>query len=81
MLSLDEDPFQSVQLIVPGYPTTLIRVDTLKGQLAGVMDILTTTMWHWPTTGRPENDEGARRDVHVAAAADGPTSVPTEVSR
>lgn len=81
MLSLDEDPFQSVQLIVPGYPTTLIRVDTLKGQLAGVMDILTTTMWHWPTTGRPEaGDEGVRRDVHVAAA-DGRTSVPTEVSR
>jgi len=71
MLSLDEDPFQSVQFIVPGYPTTLIRVDSLRGQLAGVMDILTATMFQWPTIARPEAGEpdaaGARRDVHLAS--------------
>jgi len=71
MLSLDEDPFQSVQFIVPGYPTTLIRVDSLRGQLAGVMEILTTTMFQWPTIARPEAGEpdaaGARRDVHLAS--------------
>lgn len=73
MLSLDEDPFQSVQFIIPGYPTTLIRVDSLRGQLAGVMDILTSTMWHWPTIARPEAGEdtatGARREVHLAPPA------------
>jgi hypothetical protein len=56
MLSLDEDPFQSVQFAVPGYPTTLVRVDTLRGQLGSIMDVLATTMVHWPTIGRPETD-------------------------
>lgn len=74
MLSLDEDPFQSVQLIVPGYPTTLIRVDTLRGQLGGVMDVLVNTLWQWPTIGRPDEDagDGARRDVHVVASSTAP---------
>lgn len=69
MLSLDEDPFQSVQLIVPGYPTTLVRVDTLRGQIGSVMDVLVNTMWQWPTIGRPDEDagDGARRDGHLVA--------------
>jgi hypothetical protein len=73
MLSLDEDPFQSVQLIVPGYPTTLIRVDTLRAQLGGVMDVLVNALWHWPTIGRPDGDtdNGARRDIHLVAGAAG----------
>jgi hypothetical protein len=65
MLSLDEDPFQSVQFIVPGYPTTLIRVDALRPQLVGVMDILTSTLWQWPTIGRPEPDDEMRREGHM----------------
>lgn len=83
MLSLDEDPFQSVQLIVPGYPTTLIRVDTLRGQIVSVMDVLASTLLHWPTIGRPDasDESGAQRNVHEVSAAAGPTSVPTEVSR
>ncbi len=73
MLSLDEDPFQSVQLIVPGYPTTLVRVDAMRAQLGGVMDVLINTMWQWPTIGRVEEDavEG-RRDGHLVTGAAAP---------
>lgn len=73
MLTLDEDPFQSVQFIVPGYPTTLIRVDALRGQLGGMMDVLINTMWQWPTIGRAEEDsEAARRDGHTVAGSGAP---------
>ncbi len=52
MLTIDNDPFQSVQFFVPGYPTVLIPVSTLNQHTVTIMDILMTTCWQWPTAGR-----------------------------
>lgn len=74
MLTLDEDPFQSVQLNVPAYPIILIRVETLREHLGGLLDVLVSTLMQWPTIGQPAADmnSGAQRDVHMVAAAASP---------
>jgi hypothetical protein len=50
---LDEDPFKSVQFFVPGFPTFLFEVSTLKQQMPAVIDIITSLCWNWPTIGHP----------------------------
>ena len=53
LLTLDEDPFQSIQTFVPGYPTILVTVDTLKANQSMVMEFLFNTLWNWPSIGAP----------------------------
>ena len=54
LLTLDEDPFQSVQFFVPCYPTLLLSVTTLKEHTGYILEMMTTTLWNWPTIGREE---------------------------
>jgi hypothetical protein len=50
LLGLDEDPFASVQFFIPGYPTILIQVATLRQNLYALMEIVMSTCLAWPTT-------------------------------
>ena len=52
MLTTDEDPFYSVQIMVPGYPASLMKVADLKANLYTVLDTLITTCWQWPSVSR-----------------------------
>lgn len=54
LLSVDSDPFQNVQLMIPGYPTVLIPVSTMNQHVSAILDILMTTCWQWPTVRRRE---------------------------
>ena len=54
LLSVDVDPFQNIQLIIPGYPMVLIPVSTVSQNMAIILDILMTTCWQWPTVRRAE---------------------------
>lgn len=52
LLGLDDDPFQSVQFFIPGYPTVLIQVAMLKQYLPQMIEIMYSTCWSWPAIGR-----------------------------
>ena len=52
LLGLDSDPFHSVQVMIPGYPTVLVLVARIQEQAMMVLDLLVNTCWHWPTVGR-----------------------------
>jgi hypothetical protein len=52
MLTIDVDPFQNVQLNIPGYPVILLPVTTINQNMVTIMDILMTTCWQWPVVGR-----------------------------
>jgi len=52
LMTLDADPFNSVQLMIPGYPMVLIPVARIQEQAALILDLLINTCWHWPTAGR-----------------------------
>ena len=54
LLTLDEDPFQSVQFFIPGYPTLLISVATLKVQTPYILEMIISTLWNWPNIGQEE---------------------------
>ena len=52
LLGLDDDPFQSVQFFIPGYPTVLIQVSALRQHLPQIIEIMCSTCWSWPNVGR-----------------------------
>jgi hypothetical protein len=52
LLTLDEDPFQSVQLFLPGYPTVLLSIATLRANIPLLMESLAATCTQWPAIGR-----------------------------
>ena len=52
VLSIDTDPFESVQLRVPGYPCVLLSVSTLQQNLTAIMELMISTCWNWPGVGR-----------------------------
>jgi len=49
LVGIDEDPFQSIQVFVPGYPTCLFHVGTLKQNVAPILDLIISSCWNWPT--------------------------------
>ena len=51
LTSMDEDPFDSVRLFIPGFPTCLLSVPALKQQIPYVLDIIISNCWNWPTAG------------------------------
>lgn len=53
MLSIDEDPFQSVQFFVPGYPTVLLQVGTLQQNVSRILEMVISACVMWPTSTRP----------------------------
>jgi len=48
LLTVDTDPFISVQVNIPGFPVTLIPVAALQTSIMPLMDILINTCWQWP---------------------------------
>ena len=62
IVGLDEDPFEKVQFFIPGYPTFLVNVETIKDKMPNIMDLIISTCWNWPSllVGSPEEaaDEG-----------------------
>lgn len=58
LLTLDEDPFQSVQLFVPAYPTVLLSVGALKENTGYILEMLTNTMSNWPVASRFNEPDG-----------------------
>lgn len=63
LLGLDEDPFESVQLFVPGYPTCLVKTANVKANVPNLLDIIITNCWNWPTVGA-EREEVPRPSSH-----------------
>ena len=54
LLGLDDDPFESVQFFLPGYPTVLLRVESVKAHVNHLMELMVTTCWSWPAVGRAQ---------------------------
>jgi hypothetical protein len=52
LLGMDADPFFSVQIMIPGYPTVLIPIARIQEQSVMILDLLLNTCWHWPAAGR-----------------------------
>jgi hypothetical protein len=48
LLGIDEDPFKSVQFLIPGYPSVLIPVTVLQQNINIFMELLSTTCTAWP---------------------------------
>jgi len=56
LVGLDADPFQSVQLFVPGYPTCLVKAADIKTNVPNMLDILINNCWNWPIVGSDRGD-------------------------
>jgi hypothetical protein len=67
MLSIDEDPFQSVQFFLPGYPTILLQVSTLQQNVQRILEMVISSCVMWPTSTRPI--EGLYHAAPPSAAA------------
>ena len=72
LLTLDEDPFQSVQFFVPGYPTLMLSVSTLKQQTGYILEMITSTLWNWPTIGREETGHTSSHAVEPSLPVGSP---------
>jgi hypothetical protein len=71
LLTLDEDPFQSVQFFVPGYPTLMIGVDKLKEQTGYILEMISNTLMNWPLIGY-DHATDARISTHASLLVRGP---------
>ena len=71
LLTLDEDPFQSVQIFIPGYPTVMFNVTALKEHTGYILELITSTLWNWPIISKYEEDV-----THTSSHSVGPTVTP-----
>ena len=62
-LGLDEDPFQSVQFFLPGYPTCLVLVKNVKSIIPQLLESFYSVFQMWPATGVDRTGH-ERRSVH-----------------
>jgi hypothetical protein len=51
LLSLDDDPFQTMQVVLPGYPMSLIPVAEIKKHSATVLELVMSVCLTWPAQG------------------------------
>jgi hypothetical protein len=51
LLGLDEDPFESVQFFVPGYPSFIIPIRVVKENASHLLDLVVATCSEWPRVG------------------------------
>lgn len=63
LTNLDEDPFSSMQLFIPGFPTCMMSVTALRQNIPNIMDCIASTYLHWPVIGQ-ERDEALRIGCH-----------------
>lgn len=54
LLGLDDDPFDYVNLALPGYPVILLKVADIKQNLPHILELMINTCHAWPAIGRPE---------------------------
>jgi hypothetical protein len=64
LLTLDEDPFQSAQFFVPGYPTLMFGVAKLKEQTGFIIEMISNTLINWPLIGY-DHATDARSSTHA----------------
>jgi hypothetical protein len=53
LLSLDDDPFQSMQLILPGHPMSLVPVAEIKKHAPMILELVMSVCLTWPAQGNP----------------------------
>lgn len=71
LLTLDEDPFQSVQFFVPGYPSLMVGVDKLKEQTGYILEMISSTLLNWPHIGF-EHGPDTRTSTHASLPVGNP---------
>jgi len=49
LLILDDDPFLSIQFMVPMYPSILVEVPNLKYRLTPILEFLWSACFTWPS--------------------------------
>ena len=49
LLILDDDPFLSIQFMVPMYPSILVEVPNLKYRLMQILEFLWSACFTWPS--------------------------------
>lgn len=54
LLSMDDDPFESVNIALPGHPIILLRVELLQKNMPNLLELFLSTCHTWPTVGRHE---------------------------
>lgn len=70
LLGLDDDPFQSVQFFLPGYPTCLVLVKDVKPLIPHFLELLFSVFHAWPTVG-VDRTGNERTSSHVLFAQPG----------
>jgi hypothetical protein len=60
LLAMDSDPFHSVQLFIPGYPTVLMPVAAIQANINQLMDLLGSTCIAWPAIGSQQQSAPIR---------------------
>ena len=64
LLSMDSDPFQSVQFFLPGYPTFLVLSSAIQRNVPQILDIVFSVCLSWPAVGRvPEVDRTSTHSI------------------
>lgn len=48
LLTLDDDPFQSVQFMIPSYPSILFNVSHIQAKMNTIFEWLGNTCTNWP---------------------------------
>jgi hypothetical protein len=74
LMTLDEDPFQSVQFFIPGYPTVLLNVAGIKEHTGYILELITSTLWNWPIISRYTEDT-SHTSTHSVTPAPAPSSL------
>jgi hypothetical protein len=54
---IDEDPFRSVQFFIPGFPSFLLTVATVKQNLNSILDLFFSVFRAWPAISTEEMNE------------------------
>jgi hypothetical protein len=52
LLSMDEDPFETVNIAIPAHPVVIIRVETLQKNIPYLLELIMNTCYAWPAIGR-----------------------------
>lgn len=66
LLSWDEDPYENVQVIAPGYPMVMLKMETIKDSWATLYEFLEGVFDNWPTV--PEIPSPIEEDAEEAEA-------------
>lgn len=66
LLAMDTDPFHSVQLFIPGYPTVLLPVSSIQANINHLMDLLGSTCIAWPAIARQDQSAPIRNPQQPA---------------